>query len=483
MTVTIQLPAFLRMWAAGQREVTVQAQTVGEAMLELVKMHTELRGRLYDERGEIRRFVNIFQNREDIRSKAHLATPLRDGDVLAIVPSIAGGAPARPRESGLPNVGLGQDEIVRYQRHFPLDEVGIAGQQKLKQARVLLVGAGGLGSPVSLYLAAAGVGHIGLVDFDTVDMSNLQRQILFNTADVGCSKVRVAKDHLSRMNPGVCVEGIEDRLTTQNAIGILRDYDVVVDASDNFSTRYVVNRACVELGKPNIYGAIFKFEGQVTVFAPQGACYSCLYAEPPAEGIMPSCADGGVMGALPGIVGSIQAMEVLKWILDARTCLVNRLLVVDAWEMSFQSMELRKDPACSVCGGHRVVGQPSDYHPSAIREAVSCSEESVIDTISPRELKSRIANGQDILVVDVRAPGDHDDAYIPGAVSIPFAQLVEGRYHLESTRETVFVCGSGVRSSQAILLLKQTGCRARLLSLKGGFAAWTRDTRGTDGQS
>ena len=318
MAVTVFIPTALRPFAGDRAEVSVEAATVGEALDRVTGEHAELRRHLYNEQNALRNFVNVYVNDEDIRHAQRLDTPVKDGDTIMIVPSIAGGAAteteASAGASALPT--LSNEEIARYSRHLIMPEVGMEGQRKLKAASVLMIGTGGLGAPTGMYLAAAGVGTLGVVDFDVVDESNLQRQIIHGTKDVGRPKIESARDRLHDINPHVKIETYETRLTSENALGLFRDYDIVVDGTDNFPTRYLVNDACVLTGKPNVYGSIFRFEGQASVFwAERGACYRCLYPEPPPPGLVPCCAEGGVLGVLPGIVGAIQANETIKLIL------------------------------------------------------------------------------------------------------------------------------------------------------------------------
>ena len=294
-------------------------------------------------------------------------------------------------ETGNPSAALSKEEITRYSRHLIMPEVGMDGQLKLKQAKVLCIGTGGLGAPLGLYLAAAGVGRIGLVDFDKVDLSNLQRQILFDTNDIGRPKIEAATNRLRNLNPDIQIDNFETRLTSENALDILKDYDIVVDGTDNFPTRYLVNDACVILGKPNVYGSIFRFEGQITIFGyPGGPCYRCLYPEPPPPGLVPSCAEGGVLGVLPGIVGAIQAAETLKLIIGKGEPLVGRLLLFDALAMRFRELKLRKNPECPVCGGHPTITKLIDYEEfCGIRGEESASPaQAVVPEIAPRELKA-----------------------------------------------------------------------------------------------
>ena len=326
MSVKVMIPTPLRVYAGKRESADVAAATVGEALAQLTTQFGDLRKHLFTEDGKLRSFVNVYVNDEDIRYLAKENTPTKDGDTVSIVPSIAGGSsptkiqsPATQPASGTGKATtLTNEEILRYSRHLIMPEVGMEGQLKLKNSKVLLIGTGGLGAPLGLYLAAAGVGHLGLVDFDVVDFTNLQRQVTFGSDDVGKPKTAAAQSRLSNLNPDIKIETFETKLTSENALDLFKDFDIIVDGTDNFPTRYLVNDACILLGKPNVYGSIFRFEGQVTVFGmPDGPCYRCLYPEPPPPGLVPSCAEGGVLGVLPGIVGSIQAMETIKLILGA----------------------------------------------------------------------------------------------------------------------------------------------------------------------
>src|SRR5437899_1226288 len=341
----ILIPTPLRPYTDKQDAVDATGATVGELLADLTKRHAGLKAHLYNEQGKLRSFVNIYVNDEDIRYLQKEQTPVSSTDTVSIIPSVAGGVGTTeaPVGSGLSRTlpELSKDEIKRYSRHLIMPEVGIDGQRKLKAAKVLCIGAGGLGSPVAMYLAAAGVGTLGIVDFDVVDFSNLQRQILHGTPDVGRSKLASAKDRLAAINPGVKIETYETALSSQNALELFGPYDVIVDGTDNFPTRYLVNDACVLLDKPNAYGSIFRFEGQASVFfAKEGPCYRCLYPEPPPPGLVPSCAEGGVLGVLPGIIGTIQAMETIKLILGIGEPLVGRFLIFDALRMKFRELKL-----------------------------------------------------------------------------------------------------------------------------------------------
>jgi sulfur-carrier protein adenylyltransferase/sulfurtransferase len=369
-------------------------------------------------------------------------------------------------------VKLSKEEVQRYSRHLIMPEVGLDGQLKLKRARVLMIGTGGLGAPLGLYLAAAGVGHLGLVDFDVVDSSNLQRQVTFTTADVGKSKSEAAKARLSALNPMIEIVSYETRLTSDNALELFRDYDIIVDGTDNFPTRFLVNDACVLLGKPNVYGSIFRFEGQATVFGyPGGPCYRCLYPEPPPPGLVPSCAEGGVLGVLPGIVGSIQAMETIKLILGAGEPLVGRLLLFDALAMRFRELKLKRNPDCPLCGDHRTLTTLIDYEEfCGIRGEETPAMTDGIQEITATELKARQDRGDKPFILDVREPHEYQICNLNGKL-IPLGELPRRVNELDSSVEMVVHCRSGKRSADAIHFLQTAGFK-KLWNLKGGVLAW-----------
>jgi adenylyltransferase/sulfurtransferase len=469
MPISVLIPAALRGFAAGQSEVKVEGQTAGQALAQLTERHSELRKHLFDDNGKLRSFVNVYVNDEDVRHQDGLDTPVGPGQSVMIVPSIAGGAPDLPE--------LSNEEIGRYSRHLILPEFGVLGQRKLKNARVLLVGTGGLGAPLGMYLAAAGVGTIGLVDFDTVDSSNLQRQIIHGTKDVGRPKIASAIDRLRDINPHVNVVGYETRLTSANALDIIRGYDVVADGTDNYPTRYLVNDACILLGKPNVYGSIFRFEGQASVFgAADGPCYRCLYPEPPPPGLVPSCAEGGVLGVLPGIVGTIQANETIKLILGDGEPLVNRLLLFDAWTMKFREVKLRKDPDCPMCGTHPTIKGLIDYEAfCGIGTPAPQPDPSQLEEITAVELKRRLDLGQDLQLIDVREPHEYAIARLPNTTLIPLGQIANRRSEIDPSKETIVFCKVGLRSAAAVHRLKQAGFPGRLINLKGGILAWSKD--------
>lgn len=475
MSVTITVPTALRQFVGGQQHIRVEATTAGEALEHLTNQYAELRRHIYDDQNQLRSFVNVYVNDEDIRHRACGDTPVGNGDTMMIVPSIAGGATTEAdlaKEASLPT--LSNDEIARYSRHLILPEVGLEGQRKLKAASVLMIGTGGLGAPLGMYLAAAGVGRLGLVDFDVVDSSNLQRQIIHGTKDVGRRKIESARDRLRDINPHIEIETHETRLASDNALRLFANYDIVVDGTDNFPTRYLVNDACVLTGKPNVYGSIFRFEGQASVFwASRGSCYRCLYPEPPPPGLVPSCAEGGVLGVLPGIVGSIQANETIKIILGAPDTLIDRLLLLDAWAMKFREFKLHKDPNCPVCGDNPTIKELIDYEAFCGLSPDSTVQKPQLEEITAPELKRRLDRGDDIQVIDVREPHEYEIAKIAGTKLIPLGQVVNRLGEIDPSRETVLHCKAGVRSAKAIAALKNAGFAGRLINLKGGITAWS----------
>ena len=369
---------------------------------------------------------------------------------------------------------LSHEEIRRYSRHLIMPEVGMDGQRKLKEASVLCVGAGGLGSPLLLYLAAAGVGHIGLVEFDVVDESNLQRQIIHGTSTLGKSKLESAKARLRDLNPLIEITGYEEPLTSTNALDIIAHYDIVADGTDNFQTRYLTNDACVMLGKPNVYGSIFRFEGQASVFyAKEGPCYRCLFPEPPPPGLVPSCAEGGVLGVLPGVIGTIQATEAVKLIIGQGEPLIGRLLLYDALEMSFTTLKLRKNPDCVICSDHPTITQLIDYDQFCGVVAHDVEAEQGME-ITVKDLKRRLdEDGKDLVVLDVRESHEWYITHLDFARLIPKGDLPDHLSELDQTKDYVLHCKSGVRSLEAARLMKSAGFRVK--SLRGGINAWARE--------
>ena len=485
----ILIPTPLRPYTDKQDAVDASGATVGELLADLTNKHAGLKAHLYNDQGKLRSFVNIYVNDEDIRYLDKEATAVKADDTISIIPSVAGGAPSSAeaavgqpasaaRRTGLNPARalpeLTNEEIKRYSRHLIMPEVGVEAQKKLKAAKVLCIGAGGLGSPAALYLAAAGVGTLGIVDFDTVDFSNLQRQILHGTPDVGRSKLASARDRLNAINPNVTIETYETALSSENALELFAPYDVILDGTDNFPTRYLVNDACVLLGKPNAYGSIFRFEGQASVFATKdGPCYRCLYPEPPPPGLVPSCAEGGVLGVLPGIIGIIQATETIKLIIGVGEPLIGRFMIYDALKMKFRELKLRKDPDCPVCGTHPTVTKLIDYEqfcgviPTA-PEPVAVNHATEITAV---ELKQRLDRGDTLKIVDVREPNEYQINRIEGSQLIPLGDVPQRYRELDKNDEIVVQCKMGGRSAKAADFLRSVGF-TKVLNLKGGILDW-----------
>ena len=467
--VNIEIPTALRPYADNQDTVQLEGGNVAEAIEQLATKHPKLKKHLYDAEGKLRNFVNIYVNDKDIRYLEKEETGISDDDTLSIIPSVAGGTDVATAETS-----LSQEEIQRYSRHLIMPEVSMEGQLKLKEAKVLVVGAGGLGAPLISYLAAAGVGTLGIVDFDTVDYTNLQRQVIFSTDDVGTTKLKAAASRIKALNPHVKVVPYETRLTSDNALDIIKDYDLVVDGTDNFPTRYLVNDACVMLGVPNVYGSIFRFDGQLSIFGTEdGPCYRCLYPDPPPPGLVPSCAEGGVLGVLPGIVGALQASEAIKMLLGKGKPLIGRLLLFDALKMKFRELEVRKNPDCPVCGDHPTITHLIDYEQFC---GIRGEEEEADDLgdeweIEPLQLKEELDHGKDIFILDVRKPEEYQISRIEGSTLIPLNELPERVAELDTSNEIVVICRSGARSAKAVEFMRDAGFR-KIKNLVGGINAW-----------
>lgn len=462
---SILIPTVLRQYCGDNASVEVQAENVGQALEQLTTAYPDIKKHLFDKKGKLRSFVNLYLGEDDIRYLEKEATALKASDELLIIPSIAGGV-----TESLPN--LASHELARYDRHLTLPEVGLEGQQKLKAAKVLMIGTGGLGSPLGLYLAAAGVGTLGIVDFDVVDESNLQRQIVHGTKDVGRPKIASAYDRLHDVNPHADIKTYETALTSENALEIMKDYDIVVDGTDNFPTRYLVNDACVLLGKANVYGSIFRFEGQVSVFHPAGGgpCYRCLYPEPPPPGLVPSCAEGGVLGVLPGVVGTLQATETIKLILGAGRSLLGRLLTFDALNMKFRELKLRQAPDCPLCGPNPTVTELVDYQEF-------CGLNLPKDTnpeVTPGEFKSQWEAGRKPILIDVRKPHEWDIANLEefGAKLVPLHTLGDHLGEFDKNADIVVQCKSGGRSGKAQAQMMAAGF-TQVRNLTGGILRWS----------
>jgi len=472
MANKILIPTPLRPFTGKQDAVEVDGATIGELLVNLTTKYEGLKPHLYNEQGKLRSFVNVYLNDEDIRYLQKEKTAVKPGDTVSIIPSVAGGAPGVAEELTLSN-----DEVKRYSRHLIMPEVGVEGQLKLKAGSVLCIGAGGLGSPAALYLAAAGVGRIGIVDFDVVDYSNLQRQVIHSTPDVGRSKLASAKDRLLALNPHITVDTYETALSSKNALDLFKPYDVILDGTDNFPTRYLVNDACVILGKPNTYGSIFRFEGQASVFGTKnGPCYRCLYPEPPPPGLVPSCAEGGVLGVLPGVIGTIQATEAIKLIMGIGEPLIGRFLIYDALRMKFRELKLKKDPDCPVCGTHPTVTELIDYEQfcgiaPAAEPAMTAGESRETET-DVKELKRKIDAKEDFFLLDVREPNEYQIGKIPGSTLIPLGEVPRRYQEIPRDKEIIVHCKMGGRSAKAAAFLRQQGFK-NVKNLKGGILDWS----------
>lgn len=472
MSIKIMIPTPLRQYTEKNDSVVLEGKTAGEILQNLVAKYPQLKKHLYNDQGELRSYVNVYVNDDDIRYLQKESTAVKETDVLSIVPSIAGGSNkdiSNDNEKDLNKITFSKEEILRYSRHLIMPEVGMKGQKKLKASSILMIGAGGLGSPIGMYLTAAGIGTLGIIDFDVVDETNLQRQLLHGTNDVGRPKLESAKEKLSKINPNVKINLHETRLTSENALEIISKYDLVVDGTDNFPTRYLVNDACVLLGKPYVYGSIFRFEGQVTVFdSKNGPCYRCLYPTPPPPGLVPSCAEGGVLGILPGIIGSLQALEAIKLIIDEGDSLVGRLLLFDALKLKFRELKLRKNPDCPVCGENPTIHELIDYEQFC---GISTNEnQDFQDTINVHQLKQKLDKGEDIFILDVREPHEYEISNMGGYL-IPLNELPNRINELDTSKEIVVHCQVGVRSARAVQFLKQSGFK-KVKNLTGGINAW-----------
>jgi len=489
MTITVEIPTPLRRFTGDAAAVAVEGTTVGAALAALVERHPSLGRHLYSDEGKLRSFVNVFLNDRDVRHLQAGETPLSDGDTVSIIPSIAGGSPP----SGAPTAGatvlgetaeqadllgrlaelpqLDAGELRRYSRHLIMPEVGTRGQRRLKASRVLMIGTGGLGSPLGLYLAAAGVGKLGLVDFDVVDESNLHRQVLFGESDVGRPKIEAAAERLHGVNPLIELVPHDLRLDSSNALELFADYDLIVDGTDNFPTRYLVNDACVLTGKPNVYGSIFRFEGQVSVFWGQrGPCYRCLFPEPPPPGLVPSCAEGGVLGVLPGIIGALQANEVIKLLIGEGEPLIGRLLLFDALRLRFRELQLQKDPHCPVCSEHPTQTELIDYDQfCGLDDGPDLNAEGW--EIEVEELRQRLDAGEDVSLLDVRTPQEWEIARLDGARLIPLHELPDRLGEVDTAERLVVLCHYGPRSLRATQMLREMGYQA--VNLRGGLDAWS----------
>lgn len=476
MSVTVLIPTTLRSFTNRRSEIELEGNNVREVIRALADEYPETKNAIFEEDGTPRAFINIFVGDSNIKGLQGFDTPVKDGDEIMLIPAIAGGKAEDSVISEDRKESLTNDEITRYSRHLLLREVGVKGQKKLKAAKVLIVGLGGLGAPLAQYLAAAGVGTIGLVDFDEVEASNLQRQVIHGSRDLGRPKVASAKDSIRAINPLVKVETYNLLLTKENALDIIGEYDIVADATDNYKARYLINDACVLLGKPDVFGAMYQFEGQTSVYyAKEGPCYRCIYQTPPPPGLVPSCAEGGVVGVLPGIIGTIQANEIIKLIVGGGQPLMGRLLTLDAWKMKFRELKLEKDPNCPICGKNPVITELEEYDYEEFCGLKKQEEEEPVEAIEARELKKRLDEGEKITIIDVREPHERAIVKFPDAKVIPIGQLARRQNELNPDIDTVFICKEGKRSVLAINTLREAGYKGKMYNLKDGINTWAKE--------
>lgn len=473
---TVLIPTTLRSFTNHRSELELEGGTVGEVIQALAEEYPETKKAIFDEEGKPRAFVNVFVGDKNIKTLDGYDTKVGDGDEIMLIPAIAGGKAEDSIIDADRKEKLTNDEITRYSRHLLLQEVGVKGQKRLKAAKVLIAGLGGLGAPLVQYLAAAGVGTIGLLDFDEVEASNLQRQVIHGTRDIGRPKAASAKDAIKAINPLVKVETYHLLLTAENALDIISGYDVVADATDNYKARYLINDACVLLGKPDVFGAMYQFEGQASVYyAKEGPCYRCLYQSPPPAGLVPSCAEGGVVGVLPGIIGTIQANEIIKLIVGGGRPLIGRLLTLDAWKMKFHELKIEKNPDCPICGKHPVITELEEYDYEEFCGLKKPEEEEPVEAIEAKSLKERLDRGEKITIIDVREPHERAIVKFPDAKVIPIGQLARRQTELDPEHDTVFICKEGKRSILAIRTLKEAGYQGKMYNLKDGMNTWARE--------
>jgi molybdopterin/thiamine biosynthesis adenylyltransferase/rhodanese-related sulfurtransferase/molybdopterin converting factor small subunit len=460
------IPSPLRRFTDGNSMVEVEGENIKSVLDDLFKIFPDIQQQILDDKGGLRNFVNVYIDQDDIRTQKGFDTKINEGAEIRIIPSIAGGSK---------DDMLNPKEFRRYSRHFTLPEVGVDGQKKLKAAKVLIIGMGGLGCPVSLYLTAAGIGTIGVVDFDVVDETNLQRQILYGVDSVGQPKLKVAKQRLNDLNPYVEIILHEEPLTSGNALDIFKNYDIVIDGTDNFPTRYLVNDACVFLNKPNVYGSIFRFDGQASVFNHDGGpCYRCLYPEPPPPGLVPSCAEGGVLGVLPGIIGSIQATEAIKLIIGIGENLSGRLMLYDSLSMKVTELKTQRDENCVVCGNNPTITELIDYKEFCGMPDETGQNSQNDHEISVKEVKDRLDKGEELTIIDIRESFELQIASIPGVKHIPMNAIPNHLTEFETDEELIVMCRTGIRSAEIRDFL-QTKEYKNAKNMTGGIRAWSEE--------
>ena len=485
MNIRVYVSATLKNYLGKNSEIVIDAKSVGKALEALRDEYPESAEILFDEKGELRPFINVYKNSENVTH--NLIAGVKDGDEITLIPSIAGGsgkkdgdtseAGSRGRNSVISDarqkeVDFDDAEIDRYGRHLLLKEIGVKGQKRIKAASVLVIGLGALGSPVVQYLAAAGVGHIGIADFDTVNITNLQSQVIHGTRDLKRPKTASAKDTVRAINPKIEVTVLNEEITPENVLDTIDEYDVVVDCTDNYKARYLINDACVTLNKPDVYGAIYQYEGQVSVFGTaDSGCLRCLYPAPPPTGLIPTCSEGGTLSPLAGIVGSIQAAETLKLLIGGASTLEGKLLHLDIWNIRGDIFDIRKRTDCQVCGDNAHMLDVREYDYDELCGISESEEEIPVESIEAEVLIDRIEKGDDITIIDVREPHERAIRRFPNAIVIPIGQLARRKKELDPTKDTIFVCREGKRSILAINTLREAGYDGPMYNLKGGIEA------------
>lgn len=474
MAVTVLISATLRSFTNRNAKLELEGASIEEILNALVDEYPEAEKALLDQEKNLRPFVNIYVNDRNINDLEGVQTKVSSDDEILLLPVIAGGAPSESviSDERRKEVVLEDKEVDRYGNHLLLREIGVKGQKKIKAAKVLIAGAGGLGSPIAIYLGAAGVGNIGIVDFDEVSVTNLQSQVAHGTRDINRPKVASAKDSIRLINPLVKVETYHVKLDAENVESIVRDYDVIVDATDNYAARYLLNDVCVLLGKPLVFGAMYQFEGRVTVYdARKGPCFRCQFPSPPPEGLVPTCAEGGVISTLPGIIGSVQANEVLKLLVGGADLLVGEMFVFDTWNNVTRKIHVEKNDRCPICGKNPSIFKVEDFDYEDFCGLRQAEEEIPVEGIEPEELVNRIERGEELTIVDVREPHERAIVRFPNAIVIPIGQLARRQKELNPEIDTVFICREGKRSILAINTLREAGYKGPMYNLKGGMEA------------
>lgn len=474
MNVPVYISATLRGFANRNEKIEFEGETVQDILTRLPEEYPELRKALFEEDGTIRSFVSVYLNDENVTSEEKRMTALKENDVLLLLPAIAGGIPAQSviSDERRKEVSLGDAEIDRFNKHLMLREIGVKGQKRIMAAKVAIIGLGSLGAPVVQYLAAAGVGTIGIIDFDEVSLGNLQSQVIHGTRDVHRPKTASARDTIKAINPKIKIEVANVKADADNMKELIADYDVVVDCTDNYKSRYLINDACVLLKKPLVFGAIYQYEGQVSVFdASQGPCYRCQFPAPPPAGLVPTCAEGGAISPLPGIIGSIQANEVLKLIIGGGESLIGKLLLVDSWNIHFSVLKVQKNEKCPICGKNPSILDVEDFDYEDFCGLKEDGHEIPVEGIEPDDLAARIERGDPLTIVDVREPHERAIHRFPDAIVIPIGQLARRQKELDPDVDTIFICKEGKRSILAINTLREAGYKGPMYNLKGGIEA------------